>query len=117
MGAAVGCGWGVLVGQGVFVAVGVRVGVEVGVGVKVAVGVGVKVAVGVGVSVGLFNAPAGIGADELRASAIQPGIAAHTARALPRITRVMISVATQLPVRFLGAGLAFVAFFFFSAVG
>ena len=92
-------------------------GVEVGVGVKVAVAVGVKVAVGVGVRVGLFRAPAGIGADELRARAIQPGIAAHTTRAVPRISRVMISVAIQFPLRFFDAGLAFLTGFSFLGAG
>ena len=69
-------------GTGVKVAVGV--GVLVGVGVGVDVGVGVNVAVAVGVRLGLLSMLPGMGAAELRASAIQAGNASQTTSAISR---------------------------------
>lgn len=93
-----------MVGIGVYVAVGV--GVSVGVGVAVAVGV----LVNVGVKDGLYKISAGIGADELLASATHPGIAAHTTTA--EVNRINIINAVAAHDIFL---CGFAAFTFFAA--
>ena len=71
-------------GRGVFVAVGVKVLVGVKVGVAVGVAVGVDVAVGV--RLGFTSASAGMGAAELRASAIQLGTMAQITKAASAIS-------------------------------